>query len=88
MIARNDGLFLRVVETARLIIDQSLSLFAGLKTTVKSRKNIDPDGCMARWTRDEVRSVIIPGQNGGMATCAGNLFHQLIFFGPPSAVMI
>lgn len=87
MIARNDSLFLRMVETARLIIDQCLSLFSGLKTTIKSWKHIDPDGHMAGRARDEVRSVIIPGQNRGMATCTGYFFHQLILFGPPSAVM-
>ena len=43
MIARDNRLFLGMIKTARLIIDQCLSIFSGTKATIKGGKHVDPD---------------------------------------------
>jgi hypothetical protein len=52
MVARNDSLFLRMIKAARLIVHQCLSLFPGLKASIKGGKRIDRDRYMTGWAWD------------------------------------
>jgi hypothetical protein len=59
MVARDDGLFLRMIKAARLIIYQRLSRFPWLKATRKGGKHIDLDRHVTGWTRDKIRGVVV-----------------------------
>ena len=76
LVAGNDGLFLRMVEAACLIIDKRLSGLAGLKIAKKGGEHIDLYGCLTGWTGDKVRNIIISGRQRFMTMCAGDIFHK------------
>ncbi len=79
MIARDDRLLLGVIETARLVIHQSLSRLAGSKARQKGGKRIDLDRDVAGWAWDEVEGVKVLRWNGCMALRTDNRFHGYAF---------
>ena len=52
MITRDNSPFLGMIKTARLIIDQCLPLFSGLKATRKGGKHIDRNRRTTGWAWD------------------------------------
>jgi hypothetical protein len=75
MIAGDDGLLLRMIKAARLIIRQNLSGLSGLKAPQKGREEIDLDGNLAGRTPDKVRGIIAACRKRLMTLSARDLFH-------------
>ena len=75
-VAGNDGLFLRMVKTACLIIDERLSGFTRLEIAKKCGKHIDLYRCLTGWAGDEMGDVVISGGKRRVTVRTGDIFHK------------